>query len=157
MTDLGTLGSTSFAEGINSKGQVVGRSRIGSPTSVLSHAFLWEHGGPMIDLNTLIPANSPLLLLDAAYINDRGEISGHGLTPSGDNHVFLLIPCGEGTGGCGDAAEGTTVATQSNPALAINSSATSTQRSLTPSDMAAAWRARVGSRYHIPGLQSPSR
>ena len=64
----------------------------------------------MIDLNTLIPANSPLLLVDATYINDRGEIAGHGLTPSGENHAFLLIPCGEGVEGCGDAAEGTVVA-----------------------------------------------
>jgi probable HAF family extracellular repeat protein len=154
MTDLGTLGSTSFAEGINSKGQIVGRSRIGSPTSVLAHAFLWEHGGPMIDLNTLIPANSPLLLLDAAYINDRGEISGHGLTPSGDNHAFLLIPCGEGNDGCEDNAEVTTAAIRNNPAPDI-SSTISPQASPTPSSIVAAWRARLARRYYIPGVGTP--
>jgi probable HAF family extracellular repeat protein len=154
MTDLGTLGSTSFAEGINSKGQIVGRSRIGSPTSALAHAFLWEHGGPMIDLNTLIPANSPLLLLDAAYINDRGEISGHGLTPSGDNHAFLLIPCGEGDAGCQDNAEGA-AATQSSPASATPRSTTTTPAnpalSGRPAGMLDRLRSRWGQRYHFPG------
>ena len=128
MTDLGTLGpspTTSFAEGINSKGQIVGRSRIGAITNPLQHAFLWEHGGPMIDLNMLIPANSSLLLVDATYINERGEIAGHGLTTSGENHAFLLIPCGEGIEGCGDAAEGTVVA----------SHAGETQKQLTPQEV----------------------
>src|SRR5439155_10600379 len=61
MTDLGNLGVTSFAHGINSKGQVVGASRVSRVPSQVS-AFLWESGGPMIDLNTLIPANSSLHL-----------------------------------------------------------------------------------------------
>jgi probable HAF family extracellular repeat protein len=74
MIDLGTLGSTSHAESINNKGQVVGRSRLGSEISVLQHGFLWENGGPMVDLNTLIPAGSNFQLLDAFNINDRGEI-----------------------------------------------------------------------------------
>src|SRR5262249_50534953 len=99
MTDLGTFGSTSFATTINSKGQIVGRSRIGAITNPLQHAFLWENGGPMIDLNTLIPANSPLLLIDAEYINDHGEIAGSGLDVDGNVHAFLLIPCGRGTEG----------------------------------------------------------
>jgi probable HAF family extracellular repeat protein len=155
MTDLGTLGSTSFAEGINSKGQVVGRSRIGAPTTPLAHAFLWEHGGPMLDLNTVIPANSPLLLLDAAYINDRGEIAGHGVTPNGENHAFLLIPCGEGTDGCQDAAESTVFATRNNSAPVTNSATTLTQRRPTHSEIVAAWRARLAQRYQIPGLGTP--
>ena len=56
-TDLGNLGATSFAHSINSKGQVVGGSRVSFVPSQ-ANAFLWEQGGPMIDLNTLIPANS---------------------------------------------------------------------------------------------------
>src|SRR5262249_3338725 len=55
MTDLGNLGVTSFPHGMNSKGQVVGASRVSRSPSQTS-AFLWEKGGPMIDLNTLIPA-----------------------------------------------------------------------------------------------------
>ncbi len=100
MTDLGNLGLTSSAQGINSKGQVVGGSRISFVPSE-ANAFLWEHGGPMIDLNTLIPANSSLHLSVARVINDRGEIMGVGTPPgvSFDDidtlgHAFLLIPTG---------------------------------------------------------------
>jgi probable HAF family extracellular repeat protein len=111
-TDLGTLGSTSVAQAINSKSQVVGHSRIGSPTSLVQHAFLWANGGPMIDLNTLIPSGSSLLLVDARNINDRGEIAGVGLPPScGDldtcGHAYVLIPCDSSnfdTRGCEDQA-----------------------------------------------------
>jgi probable HAF family extracellular repeat protein len=97
ITDLGTLGGTSHAEGINSAGQIVGRSKP-APDSPIQHAFLWENGGPMVDLNTLIPANSPLLLEEGGNINDRGEIGGRGVPPGCDDvdacgHAFLLIPC----------------------------------------------------------------
>ncbi len=159
MTDLGTLGSTSHAEGINSKRQVVGRSRLGDPTTTLQHAFLWENGGPMIDLNTLIPANSSLELQDAFYINDRGEIAGAGAPPGCENvgnpgppepcgHAYVLIPVGQ------DDAEVTTAAGQSNPQVAINNPTTSTQTRPTPSGIAA-WRALLAERYHIPGLGAP--
>jgi probable HAF family extracellular repeat protein len=95
MTDLGAFASTSFAESINARGQIVGRSRIGAVTNPVQHAFLWENGGPMIDLNTLIPANLGVLLGDACCINDRGEIAGVGFLPNGDTPAFLLIPCDE--------------------------------------------------------------
>ena len=39
-------------------------------------AVLWESGNPAVDLNTLIPPGSNLLLTEARNINDRGEISG---------------------------------------------------------------------------------
>jgi len=101
MTDLGNLGLTSFAYSINSKGQVVGASRIRRVPDQVS-AFLWEKGGPMIDLNTLVPANSALHLAYALCINDRGEIVGTGVPPgvSVDDvdtlgHAFLLIPVGK--------------------------------------------------------------
>lgn len=96
-TDLGTLGATSHAEGINSEGQIVGRSKP-TPDRPVQHAFLWENGGPMVDLNTLIPANPPLLLEEGGNINDRGEIGGRGVPLGCDDvdacgHAFLLIPC----------------------------------------------------------------
>jgi probable HAF family extracellular repeat protein len=101
MIDLGNLGTTSYAHSINARCQVVGGSRVSSNPSQVS-AFLWEKSGPMIDLNTLIPANSPLHLAYAMHISDRGEISGTGVPPgvSVDDvetlgHAFLLIPVGE--------------------------------------------------------------
>ena len=158
MTDLGTLGSTSFAEAINSYGQVVGRSRLSSPTSVLQHAFLWEDGGPMIDLNTLISNNSSLLLLDASYINDRGEIAGHGLTLDGENHAFLLIPCSadqSDTKVCEDASENASAA--SVDVAPIGTSPMSTNRHKPTPEALAASRGRFTSRYHIPGLGAAQR
>jgi probable HAF family extracellular repeat protein len=98
MTDLGALGTQSTAFQINSKHQIVGASRIDDETV---HAFLWETGGPMVDLNDLIPANSSLQLVVAFNINDRGEITGlgapPGVVPFGSDvpglRPFLLIPC----------------------------------------------------------------
>jgi probable HAF family extracellular repeat protein len=101
MMDLGNLGITSAAHAINSKGQVVGASRV-SVQGTQANAFLWENGGPMVDLNTLIPANSALHLVFAEHISDRGEIAGTGLPPGVPfedigtrGHAFLLIPVGE--------------------------------------------------------------
>jgi hypothetical protein len=53
--------------------------------------FLWTNG-KMLDLTTLVPANSLLQLLNASSINDRGEISGFGLTGNGEVHAYLLTP-----------------------------------------------------------------
>ena len=67
------------------------------------HAFLWEGNGPMIDLNTLIPAGSSLQLTYAIAINDRGEIAGFGVPPGvlpedyeTQGHAYILLPCDEG-------------------------------------------------------------
>jgi probable HAF family extracellular repeat protein len=81
----------------NAMGQVVGTSEAFCNTPGI-HPFLWENGGPMVDLNTLIPADSGAPLYEASNINDRGEIVAGGL-PAGCNnpfscgHVYLLIPC----------------------------------------------------------------
>jgi probable HAF family extracellular repeat protein len=91
MTDLGTLPGdvNSSGDGVNDWGQVVG----GSFTATTSRAYIWQNG-VMTDLNTLIPANSPLYLLEATgTINDTGQIAGIALQIStGDTHAFLLTP-----------------------------------------------------------------
>ena len=48
-----------------------------------------------MDLNSLIPGPpfSPLFLLQAFGINDRGEITGEGVTSDGELHGFLAVPC----------------------------------------------------------------
>jgi probable HAF family extracellular repeat protein len=106
MTDLGNLGRTSSAWVVNSQGQVIGASRIDSTPGNI-RAFLWEKGGPIVDLNALIPQNSPLTLVFAANINERGEIAGLGV-PAGCappdvmtcGHAYFLIPDGNCDGDC---------------------------------------------------------
>jgi probable HAF family extracellular repeat protein len=104
MTDLGTQDDDpcSDALSINSLGQIVGAS---TDCSNFLHAFLWEKGGPMIDLNSFVPASSNLTLIAATLINDRGEIAAQGVLSNGDTHAILLIPCDEEQGdrdGCED-------------------------------------------------------
>ena len=88
MTDLGTLGGGySLANRINNRGRIVGLSKT-SDEEV--HAVLWQ-GGVMTDLNSLIPADSGWVLVEATDINRYGEIVGLG-TISGETHAFLLTP-----------------------------------------------------------------
>jgi len=104
--DLGTVEGDACSRGraINSKGQIVGGS---SDCHSFLHAFVWQEGGPMLDLNTLIPPGSGLQLTNAININDRGEILAKsdplGVTPIDDEdlgHLVLLVPCDEGRGDC---------------------------------------------------------
>jgi probable HAF family extracellular repeat protein len=91
MADLGTLEGdvVSAAYGINERTQIVGESddMNGNP-----RPYIWQNN-VMIDLNSLIPATSPLFLLVATGINEAGEIAGFGLqTTTGEIHPFLAIP-----------------------------------------------------------------
>ena len=101
-TELGRLsGDCAVGVSINSSGQVVGSSGPNGCSTTL--AFLWANGGPMVDLNTLVPPNSGLQLIEAHQINDRGEIAVGALDANGNNHAILLIPCDEnhpGVEGC---------------------------------------------------------
>ena len=92
LTDLGGLAGDgcSSAHGINLKGQVVGQSSVCGGAG--TRAVLWENGGPAIDLNTFVPPGSDLTLMEAQFINDRGEITGRALLPNGDEHAYVLIP-----------------------------------------------------------------
>jgi len=103
LTDLGVIGNDlcSYAAAINAGGQVVGGSS--SDCNEFWRAFLWEDGGPMVDLNTLIPSGSALYLQVTYAINDGGEIAGIGVDGSRNQHAFLLIPCDQnhpGIAGC---------------------------------------------------------
>lgn len=97
--DIGAVAgdNSSRAFGINNKEQIVGQSWFWDGQNTTdSHAFLWEQGGPMVDLNT-ISTGSRLDLFEADFINDRGEIVARGFTPDGDVHTAILIPVGEAT------------------------------------------------------------
>jgi probable HAF family extracellular repeat protein len=108
ITDLGAVATDlcSEARSINSSDQVVGVSnpQCGSDEAT---AFLWERGGPMIDLNAFVPRESDLHLRAGATINDRGEIVVVGAFPNGDHRAVLLVPCDDepaDSEGCREAA-----------------------------------------------------
>jgi len=90
MQDLGTVSGdvASVSISINDGGSVVGASL---DANFNPRAFLWEKG-MMTDLNTLIAGHSPLYLLTGRSINSSGEITGLGLTSSGEIHTYLATP-----------------------------------------------------------------
>ena len=96
MSDLGSLPGlpTSAAGGINNNGQVVGYSQDANSDDSTSVAWIWQDG-VLTDLNTLIPPGSPLFLMEALNINDRGEVAGFGSLSNGEVLGFLLTPCDE--------------------------------------------------------------
>jgi probable HAF family extracellular repeat protein len=155
ISDLGNLGVTSATHAIGSAGQVVGASRVGAPGD--ARAFLWENGGPMVDLNTLIPANSSLTLVFAETINERGEIGGTGV-PAGCapkdtstcGHAFLLIPDGD----CDDECEGRIAASQ---AATLQSPVATKQQVESPAETINQVRNSLTHRYRFPGQRSAPR
>jgi probable HAF family extracellular repeat protein len=94
MTDLGTVGTDLDSEGssINSRGQIAGTSFSFGVGDL--HGFLWEDGGPLVDLNTLVLPGSSMIVTAALLINDRGDIGCLGMDPGdSEEHACLLIPC----------------------------------------------------------------
>jgi probable HAF family extracellular repeat protein len=144
LNDLGTTDGLANSEAvyINSSGQTVGYSFACDFSSL--DAFLWERGS-IVDLNTLIPPNSPFHLWTALFIDDTGKITAFGLLTNGDQHAVLLIPCDEhhpGLEGCDySLVEGSATGPETNPSVRNPSSRTVPQSLM-----------RRMSRYHFPGL-----
>jgi probable HAF family extracellular repeat protein len=92
MTDLGTLpGDTfSFVGNINDKGQAPIQS---CDINFNCRAAIWQDG-VMTDMNTLIPADTPLYLVVADWVNSRGQIAGGAVDQNGDLVPFLATPVG---------------------------------------------------------------
>ena len=80
------------ALGINDFGQIAGVS-FGGPNG--SRGLLWQNG-TVYDVNDLLPADSPLLVLAAGDINNDGEITGQACVVVGNAcgtelHAFVAI------------------------------------------------------------------
>jgi probable HAF family extracellular repeat protein len=161
LTDLGTLGTDAQSESvsINSRGQVVGGT-----FTVDFHdlrGFLWENGGPPVDLNALIIPESDTYVDAAVLINDRGDIGCLGLDPGdSDEHACLLIPCDEnhpGIEGCDyslvDAPAATEVHTLD---ITKASAAAASQPKLSPAEMMARFRSMRAGRHRPFGALQPA-
>jgi probable HAF family extracellular repeat protein len=83
---------SSGALGVNDAGVVTG---VSIDAAFNGTAVIWQNGvkGVMTNLNSLIPAGSPLQLLTACSITSRGEITGiaHS-TSDGNFHAYKLTP-----------------------------------------------------------------
>jgi probable HAF family extracellular repeat protein len=154
MHDLGNLGKTSNAHHINSSGQIVGASRINDAGEL--RPFLWENGGPMVDLSTLVPPHAGVHLDGGdTWLNDRGEILVTGTLSNGDMHAFLLTPCDDNHhngGECEEHSGGAAAAAQSSSALLVQNPTTTAEDSSLTNDRTGAVRGRFGRRYPYPGF-----
>ena len=142
---LGTLAGFGFAISINNSGQVIGNCGAN-----INCTFLWEDGGPMVNLLSLLPPNTGIDLAEALQINDRGEIAAQGPDANGNNHAVLLIPCDDNhrdVEGCDySMVDGPVVLAQTTPAVRDASS-----RSLPQSVL------RRMNRYPFRGLRASPR
>ncbi len=153
--DLGATADfpCSYANGINSRGQVLGALQH-CPNNTPREAFLWENGD-LVNLNTLIPPGSQIVLAGANNANDRGEIVAGGPTPNGDSRAVLLIPCDEnhpGIEGCDYSLVDATVQVQ--PAQ-ITPAPAASQATLSPAEMMTRFRSLMGNRHRRFGAVSP--
>jgi len=82
----------SEAYGVNSLGEVVGYAQNQSLTS-RAFKYVPGEGGTMIDLNTLLPPNSPWVLTKAQSINEVGVIVGYGTYSGRDTCWILYSQC----------------------------------------------------------------
>jgi probable HAF family extracellular repeat protein len=158
-TDLGVIAgyAQSSAEGINSRGQIVGcltNDPSGNCSPNDSAASLWENGD-MADLNTLVPPHLGIQLTGSDdYINDRGEIVTTGTLSNGDTHAFLLIPCDDNHddgGDCEDNAEGATATAQSSSTPVTQNPTRMTEGTSSTNDRIGGARGRLGRRYPYRG------
>ena len=147
--DLGTVpgDKCSIAFGMNDRGQVVGASGICHGSL---HAFLWERGGPMVDVNLLVSPKSDITVLYPWEINVRGEIAAKAVLPSGDHHAVLLVPDGD----CDDDTEARIAASQTNAAAAAEAdplTGAAVHSGETEGVPINSPPHQFGQRYHIPG------
>ena len=98
--DVGTLPGDVASVGLSiaDTGDIGGVSFPADPNA-LPRAFIRPDGGTMMDLNSLIPANSELYLFSTCSINSRGEIVGLAFDAQGNMHGYLATPNTSAAGG----------------------------------------------------------
>jgi probable HAF family extracellular repeat protein len=109
MQDLGTYPTDAFitvapcCNNVNDRGQIVGFS---IDSSFNQRALLWEEAGNApVDLNSLLPADSPWYVLSAAGITNAGEIAATAVNLNTfEVHAVVVSPIN----GNGLAARGAT-------------------------------------------------
>ncbi len=75
---------------INDRGQMVGASC--DATFSMCRGYIWQNG-VMTDINDLLPADSPLYVIQPLTINESGQIAGLAVVKStGEAHAFLATP-----------------------------------------------------------------
>lgn len=92
---LGTIGGddNSNAFDINAQGRVVGQTwHFNGVTTDSSHAFVWQKGQGIVDLNTVLTNETDLFLTEANFITDTGIIVAFGVNPNGDVRAAVLTP-----------------------------------------------------------------
>jgi probable HAF family extracellular repeat protein len=156
---------------INSVGQIIGElvampgfCSQPDPSETAQAAVLWENGS-VVDLNTVIPANSPLQLVKANDIDGRGEIAGIGVPPGvpvyeypTKGHAFVLIPCEERpyARGCGEMRSATQPPDDAQaPADAARPNQARSAARIVPLRGLAAIRAFIAHRYRLRGPVVP--
>lgn len=93
MRNLGTIDNfPSDANGINSRGQVVGETFDLANGNEAVRGWVADRGGTAVDLNTLIPPDSGYFILSAMDINDLGEIAARAITRDGEERPVKLVP-----------------------------------------------------------------
>ena len=158
IADLGLLYADTggAAVSINTRDQIVGYTtectHVGRDDSCdgLFHPFLWENG-TIVDLAALVVPGSGITFNLARYINDRGEIAGMGILPTGDQHAVLLVPNGD----CDDACEERITSNQ-NRAVPAQHLETTQQVSEPPASKVDQLHNRFGVRHHGPDMAAPS-
>jgi probable HAF family extracellular repeat protein len=94
-SNLGTIegDDNSNVFGMNAQGRVVGQTwHFDGQTVDSSHAFVWQKGQGIVDLNTVLTNETDLFLFEADTITDNGIIVAFGFKPNGDIRTAVLTP-----------------------------------------------------------------
>ena len=88
--NLGTLGDGCWVNSMNTSNTIVGWYGL-LPSG--SHAWIYNARTGMVDLNSLLPVDSPFQCLTSAlFINANGQILGWGTKNDGNSGYFLMTP-----------------------------------------------------------------